>query len=202
MNYKYSIIYKQKNTFLTSFLGKYDFSFLNINEFLNSKEAALLIICNDVQKEDIEKNIKIFKHLNTNILLLIPNHLKDLNIFSKTNKMLYPINILKFEKTILNLYFDKGLVFKDLRLKKNNFLQNSTNALQTYLTETESEILRLLIKEKLIKKERLKNDILKIKSTVVTKSLESHLSRIRKKLQEIKSNISIVSEDNINVSIN
>lgn len=202
MKNKYSIINKKKNTFMISFLRKYDFTFLNINDFLLSKEAALLIISNDVEKEDIEKYTKLFKSLNTSILLFIPNHLKDLNFFSKATKLFYPINVLKFEKMILNLYFDKSMIFKDLYLKNNNFLQNSKNELQIYLTETESEILRLLIKEKSIKKEKLKNDILQIKSTIITKSLESHLSRIRKKLQEIESNISIVSIDNINVSIN
>ena len=78
----------------------------------------------------------------------------------------------------------------------NNFVINKKNNNKIYLTETESEILKTLFKKKLVKKEKLKKDILNLNPALDTKSLESHLSRIRKKLININSNISIVSTNN------
>ncbi len=64
-----------------------------------------------------------------------------------------------------------------------------------FFTDTEANILKNLIVEKKIKKLIIKSDILNYNDKLNTKSLESHLSRIRKKLSSLKSTISIISED-------
>jgi DNA-binding response OmpR family regulator len=92
-------------------------------------------------------------------------------------------------------------MFKDLCLKKSNYLLNVESKKKTYLTETEFSILKLLLQEKKIKKEKLRIDILELRSSVETKSLESHLSRIRKKINEIDSCVSISSPGNNQVAI-
>jgi DNA-binding response OmpR family regulator len=46
-----------------------------------------------------------------------------------------------------------------------------------------------------VEKDKIKKDILKIANSLDTKSLESHLSRIRKKLIEIESTTTIITSD-------
>ena len=65
---------------------------------------------------------------------------------------------------------------------------------QTFLTDIEKEILVYLFKSQKCSKEFIKKNILKIKSTIETNSIDSHLTRIRKKLSKIKSNLIIKSK--------
>ena len=71
--------------------------------------------------------------------------------------------------------------FKEISLDKRGFIVNKKNNLKTYLTETEQNILKFLISTQSASKKNLKKEILNLNSLVDTRSLESHLSRIRKK---------------------
>ena len=63
------------------------------------------------------------------------------------------------------------------------------------MTDIEDEILRLLIREKNCLKKFIKENILKIKNNIETNSLESHLTRIRKKLEKVEASILIQSKN-------
>ena len=53
----------------------------------------------------------------------------------------------------------------------------------------------VLFEKKQIKKEYLLEEVLRIKKDIETKTIESHLTRIRKKLIKIESKILITSKD-------
>ena len=57
--------------------------------------------------------------------------------------------------------------------------------------KVELEILSYLIREKETSKNFIKENILNIKSDIETNSLESHLTRIRKKMNKVKTSIKI-----------
>ena len=58
----------------------------------------------------------------------------------------------------------------------------------------ETEILSHLIIEKESTKKYIQENILNIKSTIQTNSLDSHLTRIRKKMYKIKTSVKIQSK--------
>ena len=76
----------------------------------------------------------------------------------------------------------------------NEKLTNINNNSFCYLTKVEYEILFFLIREKEINKNIIKENILNIKSNVETNSLDSHLTRIRRKMIKIKTSVKIQSK--------
>ena len=64
------------------------------------------------------------------------------------------------------------------------------------LTSAEKKILILLFEKKEIEKFFLLENVLKLRKDIETKTIESHLTRIRKKLLSISSQIDIISKDN------
>ncbi|MDC3078951.1 helix-turn-helix domain-containing protein, partial [Pelagibacteraceae bacterium] len=76
----------------------------------------------------------------------------------------------------------------------NEKLTNINNNSFCYLTKLESEILTYLIVEKESTKKHIQENILNIKSTIQTNSLDSHLTRIRKKMYKIKTSVKIQSK--------
>ena len=60
-----------------------------------------------------------------------------------------------------------------------------------YLTKVELEILSYLVREKETSKNFIKENILNIKTNIETNSLESHLTRIRKKMNKVKTTVKI-----------
>ena len=76
----------------------------------------------------------------------------------------------------------------------NEKLTNTNNSSFCYLTKLESEILTYLIIEKESTKKYIQENILNIKSSIQTNSLDSHLTRIRKKMYKIKTIVKIQSK--------
>ncbi|MDC0195212.1 helix-turn-helix domain-containing protein, partial [Alphaproteobacteria bacterium] len=91
--------------------------------------------------------------------------------------------------------------FSNTMLDESNFLINLNNHKKIYLTDSEYKLLQCLFEHTTYKKEKLKVEILNFHNSLETKSLESHLSRIRRKLEKINSEISIISVDNQFVKI-
>ena len=89
----------------------------------------------------------------------------------------------------------RKIFFNDVIIENNNFITHKNNAKKIHFTETEINIIKFLINEKLVKKDKLKTKILNLNIALDTKSLESHISRIRKKFQNLESKISINSID-------
>ena len=65
------------------------------------------------------------------------------------------------------------------------------NQIFCFLTKVELEILSYLVREKEASKNFIKENILNIKTNIETNSLESHLTRIRKKMNKVKTTVKI-----------
>ena len=88
----------------------------------------------------------------------------------------------------------KTKIFKNIQILEKKII-NLSSGKQASLTEIEKEILSYIFKNKACYRFFIKENILKIKSNIETNSLDSHLTRIRKKLEAIKSDIKIITKD-------
>ena len=201
MNLKCSINNNNFNNSLVKFLIMKNFTFIDFGDLIKLNQNKLVIIEHTTNREDFLKNIKMLNKNNFSTLLFLPYSLQGSCSLFNYKTIFYPISVINFENILHNTNNQTALAFKDVFLNSNNFILNNKTKKQTYLTETEFNIIKLLIEENVVKKEKLKTDILKVKIFLDTKSLESHLSRIRKKLQEIDSKISIISVDSTYIKI-
>ena len=144
----------------------------NINNFggdISLLSKNYILITRDRNVNKIKKNIKILKPP------LFPYQLKN-SIENFLNINLYEI--------------------EDIVIQNQNIL-NSKNKKTQSLTEIESKILIYLITNKLCSKEYIKENILNIKPSIETNSVETHLTRIRKKFDFINTELIIKSKNNI-----
>jgi len=127
--------------------------------------------------------------------LLIFTNLKNSDIKKNKNSKLFttPISISQIKNLIKKFVENLKINFYDLSIN-NEKLINKNNNVFCYLTHIEKEIFLLLIKEKEITKSFIKQNILNIKPNIETNSLDSHLTRIRKKIKKINSRVKIYSK--------
>ena len=86
-------------------------------------------------------------------------------------------------------------------LFKNNILVRFQDKKQVYLTEIESKILNFLFVKKTIDKKTINSKILNQQPSVMSKSLESHLYRLRKKIFALDKKIKIIVKDDKTITI-
>ena len=175
--------------FLTDLFSDYELTFMNLNEIeikTNTSNANIIFI----NEEENSKLININK-LSDNFLILSSSN----NINHKTNNKLIktPTTINHIKSTVENFLENLKIQFHDIIIF-NEKLTNIKNNSFCYLTKLESEILTHLIIEKESTKNHIKENILNIKSTIQTNSLDSHLTRIRKKMIQINTSVKIQSK--------
>ncbi len=168
-----------------------------------------------LSKEDIKKK----KFINKNIFFVlnkaIPVNLEEVfflknNVvifFSKQNntgKSVYlntkiftgHTNINKLRDEITTFFASKKYFYKDIKILEEKII-NTKSEKEVYLTPPEKDILVLLFERKKIEKNFLLENVLKIKKDTETKTIESHLTRIRKKLLSINSQVEIISKEDM-----
>ena len=174
--------------FLHSVFSKYDLIFMELESINQNtqKNQPNIIIINDKN----ESSLINFENLTDNYLIItsLKNDKLNLNNNIKFLKTPIPINYLK--NAILNFTQSLKIQFYDISIN-NEKLTNLKNNSFCYLTKIELEILKYLIREKEASKSFIKENILNIKSNVETNSLESHLTRIRKKMNKVRTSIKI-----------
>ena len=104
------------------------------------------------------------------------------------------VNISKLRSKIANLFSNQKYLYKDLKIIDNKIV-NVNKGAELTVTEIEKKILIKLFNKKSYSKKIFKEEILNIKNNIETNSLDSHLTRIRKKLREIKSNVVLISKN-------
>ena len=184
-------IYSDKKIrfFLSELFFDYELFFKDLIEIPNYpySSAANIIFLSD---EESTKLID-FKKLSDNFLVLSSLSNKNPSIDIQFVRIPIPINQIKalIEKFVENL----KIKFHDIIIV-NEKLTNINTKSSCYLTKLESEILTYLIIEKESSKKYIQENILNIKSTIQTNSLDSHLTRIRKKMNQINTNVKIQSK--------
>ena len=175
--------------FLIDLFSDYELSFIDLNEIHEFYEntSTNIIFINDKESTKLID----FKILNDNFLILSNLNIKNLNINNQLIKIPKSINNIK--TIIENFVENLKIKFHDITIV-NEKLTNINNSSFCYLTKLESEILTHLIIEKESTKKHIQENILNIKSTIQTNSLDSHLTRIRKKMYKIKTSVKIQSK--------
>ena len=190
MKNKINIFSDKKIKFLFSELfSDYELFFLGISEIPNYTEnnSINIIVSND------DKSTKLFdfKKLKGNYLILSNIINQNMNINNHLIKTPTPINQLK--NITKNFVENIKFIFHDITII-NEKMTNINNNSFCYLTKLESEILSYLIFEKESTKKYIQENILKIKGTIKTNSLDSHLTRIRKKMIQVNTSVKIQSK--------
>ena len=180
---------KKLKIFLSELFSGYELFFIDLTEIQNYIEnnGTNIIFIKD------RENLKLIdsKKLSDNFLILSNQKNKNLKPNNQQIKIPRPINIIK--NTVKNFLENLKFKFHDITIV-NEKLTNINNNSFCYLTKLESEILTYLIIEKESTKKYIQENILNIKSTIQTNSLDSHLTRIRKKMYKIKTSVKIQSK--------
>ena len=179
---------KIKN-FLPSLLLDYELTIMKLDQIKNNiqiSQANIIIISNN----DID--LKDYGKLSDNCLII--SNLKNLNFNNKSNILNSPLSINNLKNRIEHFVQNLKIQFHDLSLYKEKLI-NLDNDNFCYLTKIELEILTYLIRKKETSKNFIKENILNIISNIETNSLESHLSRIRKKINTLKSKVKIQTKN-------
>ena len=176
------------NNFLINLLSKYELNFLTLEEIDYKKHATtanIILIINDKDYDKIN-----FENLNDNYLIISNSIIRKLDYNDIFKLLNIPTSLNNIKNKIENFAQNLKLYFHDISIDDEKLINVNTNSF-CYLTKAELEILTFLIREKETSKNFIKENILKIKSNIETNSLESHLTRIRKKMNEIQTKVKI-----------
>ena len=173
---------------MNELLSDYELIFKDLNEvqkYLKNNSINIIFL------NDESTKLFDFKKLKGNFLILSNVKNQSTNIKNQLIKIPTPINQIK---TIIENFLENiKIIFHDITII-NEKMTNINNNSFCYLTKLESEILSYLIYEKESTKNYIQENFLNIKGTIKTNSLDSHLTRIRKKLSQINTTIKIQSK--------
>ena len=175
--------------FLFSLLSDYELTIMKldvIKDKLQTSQANIIIISNN----DID--LRDYSKLSNNCLLI--SNLKKLNFNNKSNILNSPLTINNLKNRIEYFVQNLKVQFHDISIYNEKLINLNNNSF-CYLTKIELEILTYLFRKKETSKKFIKENILNIKSNIETNSLESHLSRIRKKMSLIKTKVKIQTKN-------
>ena len=180
---------KNIKNFLYSILSDYELTILKldlIKDNIQTSQANIIIIGNN----DFE--LRDYGKLSDNCLVI--SNLKNLDFNNKPNILNSPLPINHLKNRIEHFVQNLKVQFHDISIYNEKII-NLNNDNFCYLTKIELEILTYLIRKKETSKNFIKENILNIKSNIETNSLESHLSRIRKKMKTIKTKVEIQTKN-------
>lgn len=174
--------------FFEDLLPDYILSFYCLDELFSnvpSNEGGIIFLTNNYKKKyDLKKLSKPYillfdKKISTN------HNLVALKI---------PIEPDRLKKEINNFLSMKIIEFCDIKIKDRK-MTNTLNKLSCTITDIEKNILIYLIDKKTCEKKFLKEKVLGIKREIITNSLESHLTRIRKKFDKIQATVNVKTKN-------
>ena len=174
-----------------------NFKFIEMEKPHGFNDLKLIILKKDIPKNNLTKILE--NPNNQNSLVFAHKSLQD-KIHSNYNVIFYPTNISTFQK-VIQKYQETNISYQDIYLSQDSFLINSNNQKKIYVTEKEFEIIKIFFKKKIIKKDYIQEKILNLQKIVDTKSLDSHLTRIRNKFLTIDSGLNISSVKNDSLEI-
>ncbi len=178
---------KIKN-FLVTIFSKYETIFMKLVEIdydVQSSKANVVILNNN---KDI--NLINFKNLNSNYLIISSLKNNDIKQIKNLNILRAPLLVNHLKNKVDNFIQNLKVQFHDITIHNERLINLKNNSF-CYLTKSEIDILTCLLIERETTKNFIKENILNIKSNIDTNSLESHLTRIRKKMNNINTIVKI-----------
>ena len=170
--------------------------FYKMDKIKNLQSNKIICIKNNTNKTDC---LNVINTINTSEyytnIFLISKKIEILNLPPQSSLVFYPVKYSDFYKIIQSVFRQASKIYKNLYLSSGSILTNKDNNKKIFMTETEMKILNKLFDKIIVKKDLLRQSILNFHPGVETKSLESHLSRIRKKIHEIGGKTDITSEN-------
>lgn len=164
--------------------------FINKNNLTNKNIVLVL-------DKNLPTSFSSFFFSKNNVVIFFLNKKNlDKNKYSNIKIFNGYTNINKFKDEITTFFSSNSFIFEDIKIWGEKII-NSKFDKGVFLTSLEKEILILLFERKKIEKKFLLENVLKLKVDTETKTIESHLSRIRKKLLIINSQIEIISKENM-----
>ena len=156
------------------------------NNFINNN---ILLVVDWVFLKDINKSF----FLNNNVVIFCLTN-EDINKKSFFHAKVFKkhINIKKFIDNVTTFFEGNSINYGDIKIVGEKIINNKTEK-EIFLTTLEKDILRLLIDKEKTEKSFILEKVLKIKKDTETKTIESHLTRIRNKLTKINSKLKIIS---------
>tara|TARA_B100000575_G_C23107470_1_gene639343 strand:+ start:782 stop:1384 length:603 start_codon:yes stop_codon:yes gene_type:complete len=180
--------------FLHSVFTKYNLVFMKLESIdYNTQKIQpnIIIISNNNENALIN-----FEKLDDNYLIITNLKTKPANQNNFLKFLNMPISINSLKNSVSNFTQNFKIQFHDISIE-NEKLTNLKNNSFCYLTKVELEILKYLMREKETSKNFIKENILNIKSNIETNSLESHLTRIRKKMNKVETCVKIKTKSEI-----
>ena len=179
--------------FLKQLFSEYELIFrkvLDLN-FTSQEFETSIIFLNDFSNFD---NLNLDKIFNKYMMIA------GFNISLPNNNFFFlrtPTSITNLRNQVKKFLSFKGIKFDDINLINRKLINMNNSKKYCFLTEIENEILLYLVNKRSCRKSLIKKDILNIKKDIETNSLDSHLSRIRKKLAKIESHLKIKTKNEI-----
>jgi|TARA_B100001059_G_C17595368_1_gene456758 hypothetical protein len=176
-----------KEMFINFEIHMISIDILKKNNFINQN---ILLITKKTLLEDL--NSSLFLRNNVVVFFTTNDDFKnkfffDAKVFNKH------ININKFIDEV-TISFDENLFdYEDIKISGEKIINKKTER-EIFLTNLEKNILILLFDQKQIEKKYLLENVLKLNKNTETKTIESHLTRIRNKLSKINSKLKILSK--------
>ncbi len=178
---------KMKN-FLVTIFSKYETIFMNLGEIdydVQSSKPNVVIL-----NENKDINLINFKNLNSNYLIISSLKNNDIKQIKNLKILRAPLFVNHLKNKVDNFIQNIKVQFHDITIHNERLINLKNNSF-CYLTKSEIDILTFLLIEKETTKNFIKENILNIKSNIDTNSLESHLTRIRKKMNNINTIVKI-----------
>ena len=175
-------------SFLRSLLSEFELVFMKFNDFdykLYSSQPNIFIL-----SDNKDVSLVDFRKLKNNCLIISNKNINNINLNNKLRVLRTPLTTNHIKSKIENFVQNISIKFHDICID-NEKLTNLNNQSFCYLTKVELEILSYLVREKETSKNFIKENILNIKTNIETNSLESHLTRIRKKMNKVKTTVKI-----------
>ena len=172
----FNLVFSPSIRSVKKILSKKKFDFIIISS-LTPKLNSFYVITNIFKRKPKDKIIQILEKTNDRKHSFSSYYLKKPFMFNKLLLILSKNKKKLKKKKYFNL--KNGLIFK----KSQRKLSSVKKKIELTLTEKECEILEYLLKEKkFIKKEDLLKNIWSFNSKVKTRTLETHIYRLRKKI--------------------
>lgn len=160
----------------------------------NFTNKNVLFFANKSIKEITETNF--FIKNNVIFFSLSKNAHEESEKLGQTKFINKPIKIKKLYDIVKTCFYSKILFYEDIKIIDETII-NVKNNLFSKITLLEKTILSELVEKKEIRRDYFLENIIKIKKDAETKTVESHLTRIRKKILSIKSKIQISLKEDV-----